>query len=372
MMTLSAAIITIIIVSALLALPYEAYRDQLRNKSAPPPLPVGTPPKEGGYFRVKSKVKLADLPLQSIIAESDFSTLTPDGTFVQLEYFEESTEGRPPFEVKPGVFTIFKTMAGFTLERTSFVNDAILDEFADTQEVESKIDCFFNNLDVYKKLGFEVAKRGMLLYGPAGTGKTTQISKSGRKYAADGKTVVIIWPTDKYEAYEVKDFVKTFEYKNVEKMIFVLEDVGGVEMEGVRVKSDSSLLSLLDNQEKTFTIPVMMIATTNHPEMFLANLTNRPNRFDDKIRVGFPKPEARVGLLKFFAKDHLVVSDEVISILASAKCNEFSPAHIREIVVRSMIFSKTPESVVTAMVQEIADYKKDFAEKAPGGMGFGF
>lgn len=338
----------------------------------PPPPPVGTKPKEGGYFTVKSKLDLSQLPLGSIIPESDFSTLAPDGTFVQLEYHEEASEGRAPYEVKPGVYTIFKTMAGFCLEKTTFVNDAILDEFADTQEVESRIDCFFNNLEVYKKMGFEVAKRGMLLYGPAGTGKTTNINKASRKYVNDGKTVTVVWPTDKYEAYEVKDFVKTFTYKGVEKMIFVLEDIGGVEMEGVRVKSDSSLLSLLDNQEKTFTIPVMIIATTNHPEMFLANLTNRPNRFDDKIRVGFPKPEARVGLLKFFAKDHIVISDSVCTILASNKCTDFSPAHIREVIVRSMIFSKSPDEVINAMVQEIADYKKDFADKPQGGMGFGY
>jgi hypothetical protein len=339
--------------------------------ASPSPLLIDKPPKEGGYFTVKSQLKLSSLPVGSVIPESDFSTVNPDGIFTQLEYHEESREGRAPYEVKPGVFTIFKSSAGFVLEKTSFVNDSILEEFADTQEVESKIDCFFNNLATYKKLGFEVAKRGMLLYGPAGTGKTTNINKASKKYVADGKTVIIVWPTDKYEAFEVKDFIKTFTYKGVEKMIFVLEDLGGVEIEGQRVRSDSSLLSLLDNQEKTFIIPVMMIATTNHPEMFLANLTNRPNRFDDKIKVGFPKPEARVGLLKFFAKDHLVVPDSAADFLFSNKCKDFSPAHIREIVVRSMIYSKEVTVVLQEMVQEIENFKKDFAEKSSGGMGFG-
>jgi len=40
------------------------------------------------------------------------------------------------------------------------------------------------------------------------------------------------------------------EYDGVDKLILVVEDIGGVEQKEVSRPSDSSLLSLLDNQKK--------------------------------------------------------------------------------------------------------------------------
>ena len=223
---------------------------------------------------------------------------------------------------------------------------------------------------MYKKLGFEVPKRAMLLYGPAGTGKTSNITKVCKKYIQDNKTAVVTWATDRFEPYDVKEFIKSFKYEGVEKLIFIAEDLGGVEMEEVRMKSDPSLLSLLDNQEKTFKIPVLILATTNHPEMFLANLANRPNRFDDKIKVGFPNGESRKKLLSFFAKDHLTISEDVFKTISSDQCKEFSPAHMRELVIRSLIYDKTLDVVTKEMIEEIEAYKSAFPDKKKHGMGF--
>ena len=302
------------------------------------------------------------------ISESDFATILPDGSFVQLEYIEE--ESKPdPYLVKPGIFTIKKTMSGFKLEETSFVKDKVLSSFVQTKEVTDKIDCFFQKVNVYHELGFEVAKRAALLYGPAGTGKSTIISLVSEKYVADGKTAIIVWSTDQIEAYEVKSFIKAFSYVGVDKIILIAEDIGGVEIDQVRIKSDSSLLSLLDNQEKTFTIPVFILATTNFPEVFMGNLMNRPNRFDDKIEVGFPPKAARAELLKFFSKTE--PSEEALAAIMDTKCNEFTPAHIREVVIRSMIYDKTIVEVIKAMVGEISLYNKAFSKQKSAGIGFG-
>ncbi|HLX53390.1 MAG TPA: AAA family ATPase, partial [Aquella sp.] len=254
-----------------------------------------------GYFTVKSKVQLDELELDAVISESDYSTLTPSGAFVQLEYHEASEVSIPDFIVKPGIWVINHSQAqGMFLSHTSFVVDKILEDFVHTKHITDKIDLFFDKIQVYYDMGFEIPKRAALIYGPAGTGKSTAITKVSKKYNADGKTAIVVWPTSKYEAQNVKDFVKSFKYEGVERLIMIIEDIGGVEVDQVRMKSDSALLSLLDNQEKTFTIPVFIIATTNFPEVFLGNLTNRPNRFDDKIEVGFPEARFRSALLKFF------------------------------------------------------------------------
>lgn len=321
-----------------------------------------------GHFLVKSKLKLDDLEIGTQISESDFATLTPSGSFVQLEYVEEVSQQKP-YEVHPGIWSIQKTMMGLKLETTSFVNDSILEEFVHTKNITDKMDCFFNRLHIYKEHGFDVPKRAMLIYGPAGTGKTTAALHACKKYEADKKSLILVWSTDKIDAVEVKDFVKTFDYIGVDKVIVIMEDIGGVEIDQVRIKSTASLLSLLDNQEKTFRIPIFILATTNHPENFLGNLTNRPGRFDDKIEVGYPSGEIRSDLLKFFLKGKFP-EDESIEHIKNKKFIEFSPAHIKEVILRSALYDVSLVDAMESISKEITTYKNAFTKTKGLGIGF--
>lgn len=320
-----------------------------------------------GHFRVKAITNLNEAKLNDVIAESDYSTITPEGNFVQLQYVE-SKEEEKPYDVEPGIYTITKSMMGFGLEKTSFTKDDILEDFVNTKEIEDKADCFFRNIHKYKELGFEVATRKMLLWGPAGTGKSTALSKVCNKYNASGKTAVVMFPTEKLEAYEVKDFVKTFHYKGVEHLILVMEDVGGSEMAEVRRGSDSGLLSLLDNQEKTFKIPTLIIATTNYPEAFMGNLTNRPGRFDDKIKAAAPNAEGRIKLAEFFLKREVIPAER--SILSNkTKGGLLTPAHIKECLIRSVIHEKTFLAAIEEVIKEIEEYNKGFSDSMKVGLG---
>lgn len=324
-----------------------------------------------GFFRVKAKTNLKEAKIGDRIDESDFSSLTDDGEFVQLEYIEEDEKKIEPYYVKPGIWSIIKTMAGLNLQATSFVNDKILESLVQTKDVTDKVECFFRNLHVYAEEGIEVAKRGILLYGQAGGGKTTIINKVANEYVKDGKTAVIVWTTDKFEAYQVKDFIKSFSYDGVDKIILIVEDIGGTEVNAPSaMRSDASLLSLLDNQEKTFTIPTLILATTNFPANFMGNLTNRPQRFDDKIEVNPPNADAREALLKFFGKGR--ENDAAIKAIRDKKSEGFTPAHIKEAIIRHRIYEKTLEAVIKEMQDEVTKYNKGFEKgKASVGIGFG-
>jgi ATP-dependent 26S proteasome regulatory subunit len=313
-----------------------------------------------GHFKVKAITDLNDVTLDQVINESDYSTLTSQNKFVQLEYIETSKEVEP-FKVEPGIYSIANSMAGFHLEKTSFSKDNILEDFINTKEIEEKADCFFRNVHKYKDLGIDVATRKMLLYGAPGGGKSTVLAKVSNKYNDAGKTAVIVFPTEKYEAYQVKDFIKSFSYIGVDKLILIMEDIGGVEMEEVRRGADAGLLSLLDNNEKTLKIPTLIIATTNFPEVLMGSLTNRPGRFDDKIHANYPTKEARIALLEFFIKRKL---SETESKLISAKTAEqLSPAHLKEISIRSVIHEKDIEKCINEVSSEIASYNKAFKEQ---------
>jgi len=263
--------------------------------------------------------------------------------------------------IKPGIWTIIKTAQGFSLVPTTFTKENILEEYVVTEDINVKIDNFFDNTEVYKKYGI-FPKRGGLLYGLPGCGKSCAITNVANHQIKNKKIAIVVWHTDKYEASEVSSFIKAFEYvkHGVERFILIVEDIGGVEMGQVRMKSDSSLLSLLDNVENTFKIPTYVVATTNHISNFLDNLTNRPGRFDDKIHIQPPPAKARGKFLEFFSNNE--ADKDALAEIIKPDYNEFSIAHVKEAFIRSKIYKLALTDSIKRVKEEIELYKKAFVE----------
>lgn len=304
------------------------------------------------------------------LPESDFSLFTSEDNFVQFQYHDDEELNVKSYPVQTGIFSIAVENQQMVLKKSGFTDQGILNDYVSTKDISDKINIFFNKLDVYKKYGID-PKRAILLYGSPGCGKSVTISKVCNEYAEKDDTCIVIWPSDKFEARHVKDFIKCFNYEehNVKKLFLVIEDLGGVENEdGGRRYSESSLLSLLDNVEKTFTIPTMILATTNYPEKFLENLTNRPQRFDDVMEVKRPTPEFRAKFLEFFSQGE--ASDSARTMIKDRKFDNFSVAHVKEVLIRSALYDITLEAAMDQLLIQSSKASRGFTNRK-GGLGIG-
>jgi hypothetical protein len=69
----------------------------------------------------------------------------------------------------------------------------------------------------------------------------------------------------------------------------------------------------------------------------------------------------------FFTQNQ--ASPEAQSLMGDKKTQEFSPAHIKESIIRAELYDKTIEEVIKEMLKEIDLYKKAFSKKMKVGIG---
>ncbi|KAJ3556466.1 hypothetical protein NM688_g2015 [Phlebia brevispora] len=166
--------------------------------------------------------------------------------------------------------------------RSADWNDIILqDEFK--EGLRRDTETFFSSKDVYTSLGI-TWKRGILLLGPPGNGKTESIK-------------ALLSETDCAALY-----VKSFETRQGPEQgiraifeharqhspcILVLEDLDAMVKDEVRSFFLNELDGLAQNDG------ILTIATTNHPERIDDSILNRPSRFDVKYTFKLPDSELR-------------------------------------------------------------------------------
>jgi ATP-dependent Zn protease len=310
------------------------------------------------YFSTKDIIKLEDLEDNTVkkLSVSDLCIQT-DTHLIQFELKEDKDKKRKKTQIKPGCFNFVPTQMGLVLDDFTLKNQDLLESIDNTSSILNEAGLFFSKLDVYEKLEIE-KKRALLLYGEPGTGKSSGIIKVCKKFLKeDNGTVVINWNSAVVESSDVLDFLSSGSVftKKCTRLILIIEDIGSERESHYGPRSvDRSLLNLLDGIGINFNVPTFIIATTNYAANLPKNLANRPGRFDKMIEIGYPSAEERVGLLKFISKRNLTEEEELC--IKSKSCNDFSIAHLKEIIIRSQLNNKS----IAEVVKEIKEHSKKF------------
>lgn len=325
-----------------------------------------------GKFILKDKVLFADLRDGKIteLVESDLAFQNDEGIY-QFKFVKPEIEHKEI--IHPGVSVLEDRGSFIGAKQTELRTRNLLTSVNNTKKIIEEADIFFNNLDVYRELEEPMARK-ILIHSPPGMGKTATITQySMHALKEDPGTVILLWPTSQLDSSSVLEFLsKQSEYaKEATRMIFVIEDIGGGEREGSYGSRsvDSALLDLLDGLQVTFKLPTLIIATTNYPQNLLSALADRPGRFDLIMDLQAPSYQEKVELLEWIAKRKL--DDEEKSVFKNKLTDEFSVAHLKEVVIRSKLHKKTIGKVVQELIEHREKFNNAFEKKAKGRLGFG-
>ena len=232
---------------------------------------------------------------------------------------------------KPGVYTVTKGMFGYTLSKlkVSESEKPILN--ADSEDdIIRDVENFFDNKEFYTKNKFPY-KRGILMYGTPGTGKTMLLKHLFTKFKSKVYGIII-------ECTKGLDLDVIKYLDNVLKdkpRILILEDIDGIES-----YNRSVLLNFLDGVESLEN--TLIIATTNFPDRLDIGLVDRPSRFDRFYEVEVPNDESRVKLLHLYFPD--LKGEELDEAVKDTK--GFSGAYFKELFIMKNIQKSTIKEAI--------------------------
>jgi SpoVK/Ycf46/Vps4 family AAA+-type ATPase len=291
--------------------------------------------------------------------DGDDEDEAPDGTLCQYSRSGSGFQATSATVEKlpPAIYKLIATNSGLVFDTHNVVTDNLLrlpDSKSD--QVIAEIENFWKKGEIFKKFGFS-HKRGFLLWGPPGSGKTCTIAFVMQQMVKDGGVVFLGDCGPGLLGTGIKQF-RTIEKER--PVVVVLEDIDTL----IQQYGESEVLSILDGESSISN--VVFLATTNYPENLDGRVVNRPSRFDRVVKIGMPNKDARLAYLK---SRNLGV-DESELVKWADLTDGFSIAHLKEVVVGVMCFGNVLEEEIKRLkAMAKAPKSGDFGKQTGFGRG---
>ncbi len=214
---------------------------------------------------------------------------------------------------------------GPCLRRGATATDGLI-RMPDTvgERVLAEFQTFWKLRDRFAERGF-LHKRGILLWGPPGSGKTCSLMLMADEIIREQGGIVCLIENPGLAA-TCLSFIRRIEPNR--PIVALIEDLDAL----VQNYGETPYLALLDGETQVDRI--CYIATTNYPERLDRRFVDRPSRFDTVEFIGMPGANARRVYLH--AKEPSLSVDELDDWVA--RTDGFSVAHLRELIILERCF----------------------------------
>lgn len=235
-------------------------------------------------------------------------------------------------KIEPGIYTVdFSRDHGIYCKKMDIKSDELF-VFSDSisEKLLKEINTFWEKSERYKQNNL-VHKRGILLEGFPGTGKSSIISILCKEIISKGGVVFKINGVRNLDTYF--EFIR-YGFRKIQPetpVVTILEDLDQYE------EIESELLDFLDG--KTHLDHHVVIATTNNTEL-IPDTYLRPSRIDLKIEVPLPSEQTRREYFKF----KNTPEDEIENLVKQSE--DFSLADLKELYVCIYLLDYTVEEAV--------------------------
>jgi len=240
----------------------------------------------------------------------------------------------------PGVYDIqHSQQSGVYFEQIPVLTTGLL-RFPETNsdKVVDEIQKFWNMENLFKeyKLAY---KRGIILWGPPGSGKSSTIQMIMRDVVErDGIVIKFGHP-----ALFCDGLRKFREIQPTTPIVILMEDLDSI----LENYPESDVLNILDGVNQID--KAVFLATTNYPEKLGARIINRPSRFDKRFKIGHPNVESR---RMYF--EYIIGKDKIDSLKIDINrwvkdTEEFSIAHLKELFTAVVILGDSYKDALEAL-----------------------
>ena len=219
---------------------------------------------------------------------------------------------------------------------------------------------FWGKKSLYEDRG-ETHKRGFMLWGPPGGGKTSTVSFIMKDFINSGGIV--------FDFTDVLiDGIRQLKIVEPDrKVMIVMEDIDAYLHD---YGNEQAILDMLDGSVKHSN--TILIATTNYPERLPDRIINRPSRFDRVEYIGTPSKNDRKIYLK--EKSKTLSTKDINKWVKDT--NGWTLAHIKELILSVEVFGLGYVETLDRLnkmrkkLESSGDYERELRGKEDTNFGF--
>lgn len=294
------------------------------------------PTYEVAFARIPIYQSHADFEMEFIFATKDSSLLT----------FANDMMEKQRTLMLDGITTLVDTEDGLERAKENITDqikreDVLLEESIKKDIFRSIDEFFVNKGNFYRKYNIPY-KRGILLYGNPGNGKTTLV----KSIAGSVTAPVIYWQITQFtSSYSIQEVFSTV--TKLAPVILIIEDIDSMPYD-----ARSVFLNTLDGA--TSKEGIFLIGTTNYPEKIDPALINRAGRFDRAYEIKQPNETFRKRYLTKKGIEQFIQKIDVDSL--GSKTKGLSIAQLNELYMSVALQWHYEQHVdVDKVVQELQE-----------------